>query len=85
VINERVVVGDGKTMPAKAPLSETISNAMRMGPVVSGGSLLQLLRAVIGTQREMYAWGCPLGLGSGRTFLMRFRDAPKVCFFKKLA
>jgi DNA-3-methyladenine glycosylase I len=34
VINERVVVGDGKTMPAKTPLSETISNAMRMGPVI---------------------------------------------------
>jgi DNA-3-methyladenine glycosylase I len=29
VINERVVVGDGKTMPAKTSLSETISNAMR--------------------------------------------------------
>jgi DNA-3-methyladenine glycosylase I len=40
VINERVVVGDGKTMPAKTPLSETISNAMRkrgfqfVGPVI---------------------------------------------------
>jgi DNA-3-methyladenine glycosylase I len=29
VINERVVVGDGKTTPAKTPLSETILNAMR--------------------------------------------------------
>jgi DNA-3-methyladenine glycosylase I len=40
VINERVVVGDGKTTPARTPLSETISNAMRkrgfqlVGPVV---------------------------------------------------
>jgi len=40
VINERVVAGDGKTMPAKTPLSETISNAMRkrgfqfVGPVI---------------------------------------------------
>jgi vacuolar-type H+-ATPase subunit E/Vma4 len=31
VINERVVVGYGKTMPAKTPLSETISNAVRKG------------------------------------------------------
>ena len=29
MINERVVVGYGKTMPAKTPLSETISNAVR--------------------------------------------------------
>jgi DNA-3-methyladenine glycosylase I len=40
VINERVVVGDGKTTPAKTPLSETILNAMRkrgfqfVGPVI---------------------------------------------------
>jgi DNA-3-methyladenine glycosylase I len=40
VINERVVVGYGKTMPAKTPLSETISNAVRkrgfqfVGPVI---------------------------------------------------
>jgi DNA-3-methyladenine glycosylase I len=38
--DERVVVGDGKTLPAKTPLSETISNAMRkrgfqfVGPVI---------------------------------------------------
>ena len=40
MINERVVVGHGKTMPAKTPLSETISNAVRkcsfefVGPVI---------------------------------------------------
>ena len=40
MINERVVVGYGKTMPAKTPLSETISNAVRkrgfqfVGPVI---------------------------------------------------
>ena len=40
MINERVVVGYGKTMPAKTPLSETISNAVRKrgfqfaGPVI---------------------------------------------------
>ena len=40
MINERVVAGDGKTMPAKTPLSQTISNAVRkrgfqfVGPVI---------------------------------------------------
>jgi DNA-3-methyladenine glycosylase I len=40
VINERVVVGYGKTMPANTPLSETISNVVRkrgfqfVGPVI---------------------------------------------------
>jgi 3-methyladenine DNA glycosylase Tag len=40
VINERVVVGYGKTMPAKTPLSETISSAVRKRGFQFGGPVI---------------------------------------------
>jgi hypothetical protein len=57
MINERVVVGDGKTTPAKTPLSETISSAPRdltlKVKTKSGSSPLKATRCRIKRKRPL--------------------------------